>query len=110
MRVLVAGASGAIGRALVPALLARGHEVAGLVRSEEGGAWVASQGAEPLIADALDASAVMACFERFRPEAVAHQLTALMAGSICATLTPPSPRRTRCAPAGRTISSPRLVM
>jgi 2-alkyl-3-oxoalkanoate reductase len=79
MRVLVAGASGAIGRALVPALLARGHEVAGLVRSEEGGAWVASQGAEPLIADALDASAVMACFERFRPEAVAHQLTALMA-------------------------------
>ena len=79
MRVLVAGASGAIGRALVPTLLARGHEVAGLVRSEEGGARVASQGAEPLIADALDASAVMACFERFRPEAVAHQLTALTA-------------------------------
>ena len=79
MRVLVAGASGAIGRALVPALLARGHEFAGFVRSEEGGAWVANQGAEPLIADALDASAVMACFERFRPEAVAHQLTALNA-------------------------------
>jgi 2-alkyl-3-oxoalkanoate reductase len=79
MRVLVAGASGAIGRALVPALLARGHEVAGLVRNEEGGARVANQRAEPLIADALDASAVMACFERFRPEAVAHQLTALAA-------------------------------
>src|SRR5215211_9213881 len=69
MRVLVAGASGAIGRTLVPALLARGHQVAGFVRSEEGGAWVANQGAEPLIADALDASAVMACFERSRPEA-----------------------------------------
>ena len=79
MRVLVAGASGAIGRALVPALLARGHEVAGLVRSEEGGASVADQGAEPLIADALEALAVMACFERFRPDAVAHQLTALTA-------------------------------
>ena len=79
MRVLVAGASGAIGRALVPALLARGHEVAGLVRSEEGGASVADQGAEPLIADALEPLAVMACFERFRPDAVAHQLTALTA-------------------------------
>jgi nucleoside-diphosphate-sugar epimerase len=63
----------------VPALLARGHEVAGVVRSEEGGAWVADQGAEPFIADALDASTIMACFERFRPEAVAHQLTALTA-------------------------------
>jgi 2-alkyl-3-oxoalkanoate reductase len=79
MRVLVVGGSGAIGRALVPALLARGHEVAGVVRSEEGGTWVANQGAEPFIADALDASAMMACFERFRPEAVAHQLTALTA-------------------------------
>ena len=79
MRVLVAGASGAIGRALVPALLARGHEVAGLVRSEEGGASVADQGAEPLIADALEPLAVMASFERFRPDAVAHQLTALTA-------------------------------
>jgi nucleoside-diphosphate-sugar epimerase len=64
---------------LVPALLARGHEVAGVVRSEEGGAWVADQDAEPFIADALDASTIMACFERFRPEAVAHQLTALTA-------------------------------
>lgn len=45
MKVLVAGASGAIGRALVPALLARGHQVAGLVRTEASGAWVAGQGA-----------------------------------------------------------------
>lgn len=109
MRVLVAGASGAIGRALVPALLARGHEVAGLVRSEEGGASVADQGAEPLIADALEPLAVMACFERFRPDAVAHQLTALTAASIYVTLTQLLQRRTHCAPAGRTTSSPRLV-
>jgi nucleoside-diphosphate-sugar epimerase len=79
MKVLVAGASGAIGRALIPALLERGHQVAGLVRSETGSAWVARQGAQPFRADALDASAVRACFERFRPEAVAHQLTALSA-------------------------------
>jgi NAD(P)-dependent dehydrogenase (short-subunit alcohol dehydrogenase family) len=77
MRVLVAGASGAVGRALVPALLGRGHTVAGLVRSEAGGAFVASQGAQPFVVDALDATAVSACFDRFRPDAVVHQLTAL---------------------------------
>jgi nucleoside-diphosphate-sugar epimerase len=77
MRVLVAGASGAVGRALVPALLGRGHKVAGLVRSEAGGAFVASQGAQPFVVDALDATAVSACFDRFRPDAVVHQLTAL---------------------------------
>src|SRR5215212_3356677 len=41
--------------ALLPALLGRGHQVVGLVRSEAGGAWVASQGAEPFVADALEA-------------------------------------------------------
>jgi nucleoside-diphosphate-sugar epimerase len=51
MRVLVAGASGAIGRALVPALLARGHQVAGLVRTEASSVWVADQGAVPFFAD-----------------------------------------------------------
>src|SRR5215213_2745578 len=81
MRVLVAGASGAIGRVLLPLLLHRGHQVAGLVRSEAGGAWVASQGAEAFVSDALDAAAVSTCFDRFRPEAVVHQLTALPAAT-----------------------------
>jgi 2-alkyl-3-oxoalkanoate reductase len=81
MRVLVAGASGAIGRTLVPALLARGHQVAGLVRTEASGAWVAGQGAVPFVADALVPVGVSACFEQFRPEAVAHQLTALSAAA-----------------------------
>ena len=81
MRVLVAGASGAIGRTLVPALLARGHQVAGLVRTEASGALVAGQGAVPFVADALVPVGVSACFEQFRPEAVAHQLTALSAAA-----------------------------
>jgi 2-alkyl-3-oxoalkanoate reductase len=81
MRVLVAGASGAIGRMLVPLLLHRGHQVAGLVRSEAGGAWVARQGAQAFVCDALNAAAVSTCFDRFRPEAVVHQVTALPAST-----------------------------
>ena len=34
MRVFVAGASGAIGRPLIPKLVAAGHEVTGMTRSE----------------------------------------------------------------------------
>jgi 2-alkyl-3-oxoalkanoate reductase len=77
MRVIVAGASGAIGRALLPQLLQRGHEVAGLVRSAEGAAKVAALGAEAKVVDALDARAVREAVLGFRPEAVIHQLTAL---------------------------------
>jgi uncharacterized protein YbjT (DUF2867 family) len=81
MRVLVAGASGALGRVLLPLLVRRGHQVAGFVQSEAGGAWVASQGAEAFVSNALDAEAVSTCLDRFRPEAVAHQLTALPAST-----------------------------
>jgi nucleoside-diphosphate-sugar epimerase len=79
VRVLVAGASGAVGRALLPALVARGHQVWGLVRSTTGEASVRGAGAEPIMADALDRAAVTAAFERARPEGVVHQLTALPA-------------------------------
>lgn len=75
MRIVVAGASGAVGKALVPRLVARGHQVAGLVRRQ--GAAVAAMGAAPLVVDALDGAAVRAALLAFRPEAVIHQLTAL---------------------------------
>lgn len=81
MRVLVAGASGAIGRALVPLLAAHGHAVGGLIRNPANAGIVQALGAEPLTADALDPSAVADAFERFRPDAVLHQLTALPAES-----------------------------
>jgi 2-alkyl-3-oxoalkanoate reductase len=79
MRVLVAGASGVVGRVLLPALVARGHKVMGLVRRPSSGAQVARLGAEPAVIDALDAAAVHDCLRRFRPNAVAHELTALPA-------------------------------
>jgi nucleoside-diphosphate-sugar epimerase len=77
MRVIVAGASGAVGKALVPQLVARGHQVAGMVRSEAGAAAVAAMQAAPMVVDALDGAAVRTALVAFRPEAVIHQLTAL---------------------------------
>lgn len=77
MRILVAGASGVVGQALLPLLRRRGHEVTGLVRSGRGATVVASLGARPVVADGLDAAAVRAAVAAARPEAVVHQMTAL---------------------------------
>lgn len=79
MRVLVAGASGVVGKVVLPALVARGHTVMGLVRSPSSAAPVEGLGAQPAIVDALDAAAVRDCLQRFQPHAVAHELTALPA-------------------------------
>ena len=54
MRVLVAGATGAIGRPLVAALNAHGHAVAGLTRDPNGADLLSRLGAQPLVGDALD--------------------------------------------------------
>ena len=77
MRVFVAGASGAIGRTLVPQLLAAGHEVTGMTRSEESAAALRSGGVSAAVADVFDAAAVRSAMEEARPEVVVHQLTAL---------------------------------
>jgi nucleoside-diphosphate-sugar epimerase len=77
MRVFVAGAGGAIGRRLLPALVEAGHSVVGMTRSPANAEAIRASGAEPVTADALDAQAVMAAVENARPEAVVHELTAL---------------------------------
>jgi 2-alkyl-3-oxoalkanoate reductase len=81
MRVLVAGAGGVVGRVLVPALLARGHKVLGLVHGKDGASRVHSLGAQPAIADALDGTSIADCVQRFQPDAITHQLTALPAST-----------------------------
>jgi 2-alkyl-3-oxoalkanoate reductase len=58
MRVLVAGATGALGRRLVPLLIAAGHSVAGLTRSPAKFSLLQRMGAEAIVADALDPSAI----------------------------------------------------
>ena len=55
MRIFVAGATGAVGRRLVPALVAKGHHVFGLTRAQDKGQWLGAAGAAPVIADGLDA-------------------------------------------------------
>jgi 2-alkyl-3-oxoalkanoate reductase len=76
MRILIAGASGAIGRPLVRRLRANQHEVFALTRSPDS-APLKENGAEPVIADALDAVAVKAAVGRIRPDAVINELTSL---------------------------------
>ena len=77
MRVFVAGASGAIGRPLVPQLMAAGHEVTGTTRSEQRAEAVRAAGARAVVCDALDAKALHAAVTEAAPEVVIHQLTAL---------------------------------
>ena len=77
MRVFVAGATGAIGRQLVPRLVATGHEVHGMTRSESKESMLRELGAVPVIADALDPDQVANAVGRARPDAIVHELTAI---------------------------------
>ena len=77
MRVFVAGATGAIGRQLVPRLVAVGHEVHGMTRSESKQAMLYRLGAVPTVADALDPDQVAEAVARVKPEVIVHQLTAI---------------------------------
>jgi nucleoside-diphosphate-sugar epimerase len=77
MRVFLAGATGVIGRRLVPMLLAEGHNVTGMTRSTEKAKLLRDAGAEAVVADALDGAAVNTAVLEAEPEAVIHQLTSL---------------------------------
>jgi nucleoside-diphosphate-sugar epimerase len=77
MRILIAGASGAIGRPLVRRLRANRHEVFALARSPDSAPALKEIGAEPVFADARDAAAVKAAVGRIRPDAVINELTSL---------------------------------
>src|SRR5918992_116233 len=77
MRVFVAGATGAIGRQLVPRLVEAGHEVHGMTRSESKQAMLHELGAVPVVADALDPDQVAQAVGRARPDVIVHQLTAI---------------------------------
>ena len=77
MKVLVAGATGAIGRPLIRGLKHHGHSVFALARSAESTRTLAEMAAEALIGDALDAAAVRAAIARVRPGAVINELTSL---------------------------------
>jgi 2-alkyl-3-oxoalkanoate reductase len=77
MRVFVAGASGAIGTRLVPQLIEAGHQVTGTHHSPSSGERLKSLGANPVMLDLLDRSAVRKAVLEAEPEAIIHQATAL---------------------------------
>ncbi|MCK9247534.1 MAG: NAD(P)-dependent oxidoreductase [Solirubrobacteraceae bacterium] len=77
MRVLVAGASGAIGRPLVPQLLAAGHDVVGITRRDDRAAAIRATGADAVVLDVLDRGAVDRTVRELRPDVVVDQLTSL---------------------------------
>jgi nucleoside-diphosphate-sugar epimerase len=77
MRVFVAGATGAIGTQLVPRLVAAGHEVHGMTRSDSKRAMLKNLGAVTVVADALDPEEVADAVDRARPDVIVHQLTAI---------------------------------
>jgi NAD(P)-dependent dehydrogenase (short-subunit alcohol dehydrogenase family) len=94
MRIFVAGASGAIGKRLVPLLVENGHAFVGSTGSPEQVGSLRASGAEPAVVDLLNPEAVTAAVRSARPEVVAHARR------------PPSPRTPRRIPAGWATFSP----
>ena len=86
MKIFVAGGTGAIGRPLIAKLLAKGHALVALTRSQEKAQALVERGIEPAIADVFDADAVKAVISRAQPE-----------------IMPGARRRNRCSGPGRTI-------
>jgi nucleoside-diphosphate-sugar epimerase len=81
MRIFVAGATGALGKRLVPLLVAHGHDVTGLTRRESNVDALRNAGAKPVVADALDPDALARAITQAEPEVIVHELTAF-AGSL----------------------------
>jgi nucleoside-diphosphate-sugar epimerase len=77
MHILIAGATGAAGRALIPLLTANGHTVTGTTRTESKAGKLRALGANAQIMDGLDAASVKAAIDATQPDVIVHQMTAL---------------------------------
>ncbi len=77
MKVFVAGATGAVGKHLVPMLVANGHDVVGMTRTEAKRDQLVASGARPVVADALDADEVKRAVGDAAPDVIVHELTAI---------------------------------
>jgi nucleoside-diphosphate-sugar epimerase len=77
MRVYLAGATGAVGRRLVPLLIDQGHQVTATTRRPDKADALRRAGAEPVVLDGLDGAAVGEAVARAEPDAIIHQMTAL---------------------------------
>jgi nucleoside-diphosphate-sugar epimerase len=79
MRIFVAGATGAVGHQLVPALISAGHSVIGLTRTAAKAAVIKKMGAEPVLGDGLDMAAMRSIVNSARPDVIIHEMTDLTA-------------------------------
>jgi nucleoside-diphosphate-sugar epimerase len=77
MRVFVAGANGAVGRRLVPMLVANGHHVTGTGTSEKSAEGIRAMGAEAVVVDGLDALGIGEAVAKAHPDAIIHEMTAI---------------------------------
>ncbi|MDX6655900.1 MAG: hypothetical protein QOH62_693 [Solirubrobacteraceae bacterium] len=77
MNIFIAGATGAVGRTLIPLLVDHGHIVTGTSRSPEKAAALEALGATGVVVDGLDRDAVLAAVRAAQPDAIVHQMTAL---------------------------------
>jgi nucleoside-diphosphate-sugar epimerase len=77
MRIFVAGATGALGHQLVPRLVARGHDVVAMTRTESKQDAIRRLGATPVVADALNPDDVARAVAQAEPDVIVHELTAL---------------------------------
>ena len=81
MRVLVAGATGAVGRNLLPRLLTAGHQVVGTTRTEAKAARIRALGGTAVVADGLDAEAMRRAVATTEPDVIVHEMTNLKGAS-----------------------------
>jgi nucleoside-diphosphate-sugar epimerase len=86
MRVLLAGASGAVGTPLTRQLIAAGHQVVGITRSQANAERLRTAGAEAVVADVMDRENLLTAVRDVRADAVMHQLTALGTTKIRAAM------------------------
>jgi 2-alkyl-3-oxoalkanoate reductase len=75
--IFLAGATGAVGRALIPKLVERGHTVTGTTRTPAKADALRALGATPVVLDGLDRDAVVAAVAAAEPDAIVHEMTAL---------------------------------
>ncbi|HDR4908256.1 TPA: NAD(P)-dependent oxidoreductase [Bacillus cereus] len=77
MKIFVAGATGVIGRSLLPMLIKNGHAVFAMIRNTSQVEVMKRVGAIPVIADVFNREAVFSVLEETNPDVVIHQLTSL---------------------------------
>lgn len=82
MKVFLAGAGGAVGKAIIPMLINAGHQVTALTRSEKKSSIIKSLGAIPIIADAMNEKSVVEAICKIKPDAIIHQMTAINPGRV----------------------------